>query len=255
MTKQTLKGRIALNCRLASLLYRYPKFRCHAERIWACRSYGRHAMLCHDPYCLVCQGRKAYLKEQALQQQLLSLTRYEDFLPVTLTMCDCRTSQIRNTASLLTRAFKRLRRMPAVRRMCTPDFFRCVEVARNPAREGMENVHSHGLIGLKGSHRGTSHLTAERWSDLFNTATEGRGRSIFVDTPIRKDAADRLLATAAYICKGTAEEAFEYRLQDEESLLEYLQQMEGLHRFPKGGGALNLAEPIDEYDFNFRMAA
>jgi len=125
----------------------------------------KHAWFCRVRHCPVCQWRRSLCWQAKVYQALPRMVKdYPGvrFLFMTLTIRNCKITELRNTLSLMGKAWDRLtklRRWPGI------GWVRSVEITRS--KDGTAHPHYHCLLMVRPMYFGNGYLHQRDWSLLW----------------------------------------------------------------------------------------
>ena len=249
--KQSVKDRVQ-NCGsfLAFKLYQNIK---NAEEF---KRVLQGANFCKHRFCIMCEWRKA----RKLQLQTYSTIRYleernhkkYEFLFLTLTVPNCKMSELNSTVKKMSKAFKKLQQREEWKKVIK-GFIRAVEFVGDHTKEGEAHPHYHCLLMVEKSYfKSRYYLSQERWRELWSACYGYPNLQVRIEKIKPKKKSDGTLIPAL-ICAVCETLKYSVDLTDMEKLTdsdlkELIQQTRGIRQYNRGGLLKNLVEEIENVD-------
>lgn len=130
------------------------------------------ARFCRVRFCPVCQWRRS-LKTFAQMSQVLDLAKGQgyQFIFLTLTMQNCKSSELSDELTHILLSFNRLMKYKDVQK-AVKGFYRGCEVTHNTQTDEY-HPHIHAILAVSGSYFGGSYyLSQARWTELWQRAMQ-----------------------------------------------------------------------------------
>ena len=249
--KQSVKDRVQ-NCGsfLAFKLYQNIK---NAEEF---KRVLQGANFCKHRFCIMCEWRKA----RKLQLQTYSTIRYleernhkkYEFLFLTLTVPNCKMSELNSTVKKMSKAFKKLQQREEWKK-AIKGFIRAVEFVGDHTEQGQAHPHYHCLLMVNSRYFTTEeYIKQERWRELWSDCYGYPNLQVRVEKIKPKKKADgTVLPAIVSACFETIKYSMDLtdmeKLTDDD-LKQLMKQTRGIRQYNRGGLLKNLVEDLGEID-------
>lgn len=214
------------------------------------------ANFCKHRFCIMCEWRKS----RKLQLQTYSTIRYleeryrkkYEFLFLTLTVPNCKMSDLNSTVKNMSKAFQKLIHREEWKKVIK-GFIRAVEFVGDHTKEGEAHPHYHCLLMVEKSYfKSRNYLSQERWRELWSDCYNYPNLQVRIEKIKPKKKADGTLIPAL-ICAVCETLKYSVDLTDMEKLTdsdlqELIQQTKGIRQYNRGGFLKNLVDDVGEID-------
>ena len=214
------------------------------------------ANFCKNRFCIMCAWRKS----KQLQSQTYATINYlqkqnhktYEFLFLTLTVPNCKMSELNDTVKVMSKAFKKLREREEWKK-AVKGFIRAVEFIGDHTAEGQAHPHYHCLLMVEKSYFiGRNYLSQERWRELWSDCYGYPNLQVRIEKIKPKKKADgTVLPAIVCACYETIKYSMDLtdmnKLSDDD-LKELMKQTRGIRQYNRGGLLKNLVEDLGEID-------
>lgn len=214
------------------------------------------ANFCKHRYCIMCAWRKA----KKLQLQTYTTIRHLEeihkrkfaFIFLTLTVPNCKMSELNSTVKKMSKAFKKLREREEWKK-AIKGFIRAVEFVGDHTKEGEAHPHYHCLLMVNSRYFTTEeYIKQERWRELWSDCYGYPNLQVRVEKIKPKKKADgTVLPAIVSACFETIKYSMDLtdmnKLSDDD-LKELMKQTRGIRQYNRGGLLKNLIEEIENVD-------
>lgn len=190
------------------------------------------AHFCHCRHCIVCQWRKSLrIKARAFKAipKIIEDFPSARFLFLTLTVRNCKITELRQTLSTMNKAWRRLsqlKQFPGV------GYLRTTEVTR-----GRDNIsahpHFHVLLMVKPSYFGVNYIKQKEWVTMWQKSLRVDYQPILDIQALKKDAC--VTPLLAEICKYSTKPSTVCYVPSKEWFLELTRQLHRTKAMALGG--------------------
>ena len=214
------------------------------------------ANFCHHRYCIICAWRRS----RQLQLQTYATIRHLEeknqkqygFIFLTLTVPNCKMSELNCTVKNMSKAFKKLRERDEWKR-AVKGFIRAVEFIGDHTAEGQAHPHYHCLLMVEKSYfTSRYYLSQERWRELWSDCYGYPKLQVRIEKIKPKKMKDgtvlpAIVAAVFETLKYSVDLTDMNRLSDDD-LKELLKQTRGIRQYNRGGLLKNLSYEIEQID-------
>lgn len=217
----------------------------------------RSAAFCHYRHCPICQWRRS-LKSKALFLQRIPSIEAETpaarWLMLTLTVRNCRISDLRATIGEINDAWRRLIKRTDFDSVL--GWVRALEVTRG--QDGSAHPHVHALLMVKPSYFSHGYIPTERWAKIWRECLRADYDPICDARAVRPKVVkgeDGQLVQSKAPLQAAAAEVLKYSTKGSdllaggpEWLAEYVHQMHGVKALTSGGVLKGIFkdEPVED---------
>lgn len=214
------------------------------------------ANFCKHRFCIMCEWRKS----RKLQLQTYSTIRHleeqnhkkYEFLFLTLTVPNCKMSELNCTVKNMSKAFlKLIKREEWIR--AVKGYIRAVEFIGDHTAEGQAHPHYHCLLMVEKRYfKGENYISQEKFRQLWSDCYGYPNLQVRIEKIKPKKKADGTLVPAL-ICAVCETLKYSVDLTDmgkltDSDLKELIKQTKGIRQYNRGGLLKNLVEEIEDVD-------
>lgn len=214
------------------------------------------ANFCKNRFCIMCAWRKA----KQLQTQTFSTIRYleeqnhkkYEFLFLTLTVPNCKMSELNSTVKTMSKAFNKLIHREEWKK-AIKGFIRAVEFVGDHTEQGQAHPHYHCLLMVEKRYfKGEDYISQERFRELWSDCYSYPNLQVRIEKIKPKKKADgTVLPAIVCACYETIKYSMDLtdmnKLSDDD-LKELMKQTRGIRQYNRGGLLKNLVEDLSEID-------